>query len=556
MLREEGEESQQPEETKPADSTTVTLSKGKKQTKKLPPIKEVKYDYYTRPLLHHSGQDSDGTYQVANPVDPTTGLWYQDDWAEMVSTYIRHGYDTALLSSPEQHPLLLVERSYNPPPIRQQVLEILMEDIGVPAAFLARDATMACYACGRTTGTVVDMGYNGTVVSPVYDGYVEQKGIRRSPMGTMAMDEAIASVLDTLHRGGSGNSKWKSTGDDNDVEMKTDNGFLPIYRVRGFAQRHETIHRLSRLEIARQCREMGPGAAVAAASLESTFQAPHMSFELPDGQSVDIPAKDRFAVSDQLLGNESEESVEARETRLSKLQEAFQKVLVAAAEGDDDDENNEDDDDDDAAAEKERYKNKYSEAAAVGLLKRRDESGGGASGGKKRKRRSTTKDTQSQQHDKDEKNDNNNNSNTAGTTTGISFSNRQMQKACAAYLTAHQDYLTSASIPNMVSDAAFRCDRDQQASLLGNVVLVGGGACLGPTDQAMPEGLKERVEAIIHQHTPGWRVKVLSPNVPERAVASWLGGSILGSLGTFHDMWVSRKEYEEWGTAIVNRKCP
>ena len=39
-------------------------------------------------------------------------------------------------------------------------------------------------------------------------------------------------------------------------------------------------------------------------------------------------------------------------------------------------------------------------------------------------------------------------------------------------------YLTSAPPAQMVCDSAFRCDRDQQASLLGNVILCGGGACI------------------------------------------------------------------------------
>jgi hypothetical protein len=163
-------------------------------------------------------------------------------------------------------------------------------------------------------------------------------------------------------------------------------------------------------------------------------------------------------------------------------------------------------------------------------------------------------------------------------------------------------YLTSASPAQMVCDAAFRCDRDQQASLLGNVVVCGGGACItgvagvgavgaagvggplgvvgGPVlnagggagaggggavggmasllgdEHAFPDRLREEIEAIVHRHTPGWRVKVTSPNVSERAICSWLGGSILGSLSTFQDMWISRKDYEEYGAAIVNRKCP
>jgi actin-related protein len=109
----------------------------------------------------------------------------------------------------------------------------------------------------------------------------------------------------------------------------------------------------------------------------------------------------------------------------------------------------------------------------------------------------------------------------------------------------------------MICDAAYRCDRDQQVALLGNVVVCGGGACLGPTDQAVPDFVKEKLEGLIHAHTPGWRVKLLTPGgIQERSVLSWLGGSILASMGTFHDMWITKAEYEEWGSAIVNRKCP
>ena len=120
-------------------------------------------------------------------------------------------------------------------------------------------------------------------------------------------------------------------------------------------------------------------------------------------------------------------------------------------------------------------------------------------------------------------------------------------------------YLTSAPPAQMVCDSAFRCDRDQQASLLGNVILCSGGACitgaagvsgnagqLGGSvvagndgavagfmasmlgdEHAFLDRLREEIEAIVHRHTPGWRVKVTSPNVSERAICSWLGGSIL-----------------------------
>ncbi len=34
------------------------------------------------------------------------------------------------------------------------------------------------------------------------------------------------------------------------------------------------------------------------------------------------------------------------------------------------------------------------------------------------------------------------------------------------------------------------------------------------------------------------------------------GGSILASLGSFQQMWMSRKEYEEHGAALMHRKAP
>jgi actin-related protein len=49
------------------------------------------------------------------------------------------------------------------------------------------------------------------------------------------------------------------------------------------------------------------------------------------------------------------------------------------------------------------------------------------------------------------------------------------------------------------------------------------------------------------------KVKIIAP--PERKYSVWIGGSILASLSTFQQMWISRQEYEESGPSIVHRKC-
>ena len=43
--------------------------------------------------------------------------------------------------------------------------------------------------------------------------------------------------------------------------------------------------------------------------------------------------------------------------------------------------------------------------------------------------------------------------------------------------------------------------------------------------------------------------------VPARHPHIWIGGSILSSLSTFQQMWISKQEYDESGPSIVHRKC-
>ena len=112
--------------------------------------------------------------------------------------------------------------------------------------------------------------------------------------------------------------------------------------------------------------------------------------------------------------------------------------------------------------------------------------------------------------------------------------------------------LSRDSLPKMICDSALKCDGDSQPILLANLIVTGGGSSL----EGLPDRLKQEVENIVHTTAPGWRVKSIAANASERALCTWIGGSILASLGSFHEMWVSRQEYSEFGSSIVDRKCP
>ena len=48
-------------------------------------------------------------------------------------------------------------------------------------------------------------------------------------------------------------------------------------------------------------------------------------------------------------------------------------------------------------------------------------------------------------------------------------------------------------------------------------------------------------------------VRIKAP--PERKYSVWIGGSILSSLSSFSQMWISKAEYDESGPQIIHRKC-
>ena len=98
---------------------------------------------------------------------------------------------------------------------------------------------------------------------------------------------------------------------------------------------------------------------------------------------------------------------------------------------------------------------------------------------------------------------------------------------------------------------ASRKSQEMRRELWGSVVVSGGGSL-------MP-GLPERLHARLGQLVPAMSTKVVlrAASTPaERRFAVWIGGSILGSLGSFQQMWMSKQEYEEQGAAGIAKKCP
>jgi len=104
----------------------------------------------------------------------------------------------------------------------------------------------------------------------------------------------------------------------------------------------------------------------------------------------------------------------------------------------------------------------------------------------------------------------------------------------------------ASGIHDTTFQSIMKCDVDIRKDLYSNVVLSGG--------TTMFAGIGERMTKELTALAPStMKIKVVAP--PERKYSVWIGGSILSSLSTFQQMWISKNEYDESGPTIVHRKC-
>jgi len=104
----------------------------------------------------------------------------------------------------------------------------------------------------------------------------------------------------------------------------------------------------------------------------------------------------------------------------------------------------------------------------------------------------------------------------------------------------------SEGIHRLTYESITKCDIDIRRDLYTNTVLSGGTTMFPNMETRLTTELTKLAPASI-------RVKIVAP--PERKYSVWIGGSILSSLSTFQEMWMTKDEYDESGPCIITRKC-
>ncbi|TMW58152.1 hypothetical protein Poli38472_011740 [Pythium oligandrum] len=325
---------------------------------------------------------------------------------------------------------------------RERLVEVLMEQMDLPALFCAKSAVLTCYANARTSGLVVEMGATYTSVTSVYEGYAF--AYPKSQMQLFGGHDLDAFLRYKLHAQLNAPPSSPSTADGEAAPS-------PAKKPR-----RSPFYWWSRAVDAKEsglCRVAdGPFDEA------QNTQLPKISYELPDKTIVQL-GTERFSVAEQY----------------------FTPPESANAEGGD-------------------VVQTYDDDAMANEL---------------------------------------------GVKRGV-------------------------NLPQWICETgAMTTEAELRKELFQNVVLTGGSSSF----ENLPARLEREIivaQSAFQSGTPGAstagfgggsglgnvRVKLVAAHAQERRIGSFLGGSILASLGSFHEMWMSKAEYAEHGAALIHKKCP
>merc|ERR1712166_1177051 len=100
----------------------------------------------------------------------------------------------------------------------------------------------------------------------------------------------------------------------------------------------------------------------------------------------------------------------------------------------------------------------------------------------------------------------------------------------------------ASGLHDQTFQSIMKCDVDIRKDLYANIVLSGGTTMFA----GIGEGMTKELTALAPSTM---KIKVVAP--PERKYSVWIGGSILSSLSTFQQMWISKSDM----TSRAQRSC-
>ena len=104
------------------------------------------------------------------------------------------------------------------------------------------------------------------------------------------------------------------------------------------------------------------------------------------------------------------------------------------------------------------------------------------------------------------------------------------------------------SVPELIAESLSESNVDIRKLLANNCVLAGGNTLFKGFQQRLAVELQGILPKIL-------TTRFVVPGALERRSSAWTGGSILATLGSFQQLWISKAEYDEVGKNIIVQRC-
>lgn len=411
---------------------------------------------------------------------------------------------------------------------RSKALERAFEGCEVGCAYLGRGAAMSAFASARTTACVVDVGHQGASAVPVVDGYTLRKTTISSEVGGHFLSEQLHVHAE--------NQMAKSAGAEvNDTRA-------PI---------GSSLSRMRALHEVRRRRKPDAPAPEGAVETEAVRQFSFEDLSVLDPQKSFTDhhrAFYRLRLLDDFKVSTFRVSPGASTLSNPAAASTTNGDVVMGEAGDE------------TAGKGTAEHGQGSNAGGNGVSTTNPESGADAiAAGIKSDKEAKELDREKEREREIEKSREKERFPSLSTTYELPDGNvidvskqdtSDSYIADALFENGQSGSESRRAISKMAFDAISACDIDMRREMFGGIILTGGCSLI--------PGTVERFTRELAILTPQlFKMKIIASQTSiERTAGPWIGGSIVSSLGTFQQAWISKAEYDELGANGALRKCP
>jgi actin-related protein len=107
----------------------------------------------------------------------------------------KHIFYSELIADTKTHPVIMTDSVFSDYKSRDKMAEILFNDMNIENLYITNTSTLALYANGKTTGLVVDIGYETTSCVPIYEGFVLNHAVSRVELGGNHLTEYLCDLI-------------------------------------------------------------------------------------------------------------------------------------------------------------------------------------------------------------------------------------------------------------------------------------------------------------------------------------------------------------------------